>query len=42
LGRTGFMKGDQILEHILEKSGLSESKQVELGDQQEGYYYSRQ
>ena len=42
LGRTGFMKGDQILEHILEKSGLSESKQVELSEQQEGYYYSRQ
>jgi hypothetical protein len=42
LGRTGFVKGDQILEQILGKSGLSESKQVELGDQQEGYYYSRQ
>ena len=41
LGRTGFVKGDQILEHVLEKSGLSESKQIELGDQQEGYYYSR-
>jgi hypothetical protein len=40
LGRTGFVKGDQILEHVLEKSGLSESKQIELGDQQEGYYYS--
>lgn len=42
LGRTGFIEGEQILEHILDKSGLSESKQIELGDQQEGYYYSRQ
>jgi hypothetical protein len=42
LGRTGFKNGDWILKHILDKSGLSESKQVELGDQQEGYYYSRQ
>lgn len=42
LGRTGFKSGDQILARILEKSGLTESKLVELGDQQEGYYYSRQ
>jgi hypothetical protein len=42
LGRTGFMEGDQILKRILEKSGLNESQQVELNDQQEGYYYSRQ
>jgi hypothetical protein len=42
LGRTGFKDGTRILEHILEKSGLSESQQVDLGDQKEGYYYSRQ
>ena len=42
LGRTGFLDGDLILAQILAKSGLSESKQVDLGDQQEGYYYSRQ
>jgi uncharacterized membrane protein len=42
LGRTGFKDGDRILKHILDKSGLSESQQVDLGDQQEGYYYSRQ
>jgi len=42
LGRTGFKDGDRILEHILLKSGLSESDQVDLGDQQEGYYYSKQ
>jgi hypothetical protein len=41
LGRTGFQNGDKILEVILEKSGLSGSKQIDLGDQQEGYYYSR-
>lgn len=42
LGRTGFKDGDQILARILEKSGLPESKLVELGGEQEGYYYSRQ
>jgi uncharacterized membrane protein len=42
LGRTGFKDGDRILKHILDESGLSESQQVDLGDQQEGYYYSRQ
>jgi hypothetical protein len=42
LGRTGFIDGDLILAQILDKSGISESKQVDLGDQQEGYYYSRQ
>ena len=42
LGRTGFIDGDWILAQILDKSGLSESKQVDLGDQQGGYYYSRQ
>ena len=41
LGRTGFQEGVRILEIILEKSGLSGSKQVDLGDQQEGYYYSK-
>ena len=42
LGRTGFIDGDLILAQILDKSGISESKQVDLGNQQEGYYYSRQ
>ena len=42
LGRTGFQDGDWILKQILDESGLIESKQVDLGDQQEGYYYSRQ
>jgi hypothetical protein len=42
LGSTGFMDGDLILKLILERSGLIESKQVDMGDQQEGYYYSRQ
>ena len=42
LGRTGFKDGDRFLKHILDESGLSESQQVDLGDQQEGYYYSRQ
>jgi hypothetical protein len=42
LGRTGFKEGDLILEHILERSGLIDGKQVDLGDQQQGYYYSRQ
>ena len=42
LGRTGFMDGSRILKQILEHTGLSEVKQVELGDKQEGYYYSRQ
>ncbi|MFL7893782.1 MAG: hypothetical protein ACK2UM_18220 [Anaerolineales bacterium] len=42
LGRTGFKDGDLILENILEQSGLIESKQVDLGGQQRGKYYSRQ
>jgi hypothetical protein len=41
LGRTGFQDGDKILRNILENSGFSGSKQMDLGDQQEGYYYSR-
>ena len=42
LGRTGFKDGDRILDQILDESGLREFEQVDLGDQQEGYYYSRQ
>ena len=42
LGRTGFQDGDWILKQILDETGLIESKQVDLGDHQEGYYYSRQ
>lgn len=41
LGRTGFVDGDRILEHILEESGLSENPQLQLGDLEGGYYYSR-
>lgn len=42
LGRTGFVEGEQVLKQILEKAGLSETKQVDIGNQQEGYYYSRE
>jgi len=42
LGRTGFVDGDRILEQILDRAALSEVKQVEVGGQQEGYYYSRE
>jgi hypothetical protein len=42
LGRTGFVDGDRVLEQILDRAALSEVKQVELGGQQEGYYYSRE
>ena len=41
LGRTGFVDGDFILQNILEKARLSAVKQIVVGDQQEGYYYSR-
>jgi hypothetical protein len=41
LGRTGFVDGERVLEQILERAMLGEIKQVELGNQQEGYYYSR-
>jgi len=42
LGRTGFVDGDRVLEQILDRTALSEVKQVEVGGQQEGYYYSRE
>lgn len=42
LGRTGFVDGERILEQILNRGELRESKQIELGNQQEGYYYSRE
>jgi hypothetical protein len=42
LGRTGFVDGDRVLEQILNRTALSEVKQVEVGGQQESYYYSRE
>jgi hypothetical protein len=42
LGRTGFVNGDQVLEKILARTALIEVKKVEMGDQQEAYYYSRE
>lgn len=42
LGRTGFVDGDRVLEQILDRAALSEVKQVGVGGQQEGYYYSRE
>lgn len=42
LGRTGFVDGDRVLEQILDRAALREVKQVEVGGQQEGYYYSRE
>ena len=42
LGRTGFEDGERILEQILNRGRLRESEQKELGNQQEGYYYSRE
>ena len=42
LGRTGFVDGEQILADILDKAKLGEIEQVDIGDQQEGYYYSRE
>jgi hypothetical protein len=41
LGRTGFVNGDQVLEKILSRTALIEVKKVEVGGQQEAYYYSR-
>jgi hypothetical protein len=41
LGRTGFVEGDYILQIILDKAELSAVKQIDVGGQQEGYYYSR-
>ena len=42
LGRTGFVSGDQVLEKILARTALIEVKKVEVGGQQEAYYYSRE
>jgi hypothetical protein len=42
LGRTGFVDGEQILKEILNEALLSEVRQVEVGGQLEGYYYSRE
>jgi hypothetical protein len=42
LGRTGFADGEQVLAQILDKAELRETKQIEVGNQQEGYYYSRE
>ncbi|MGW8143595.1 MAG: hypothetical protein ACWGN2_04325 [Anaerolineales bacterium] len=42
LGRTGFIEGEQVLEKILEEAALRETKQVNIGNHQEGYYYSRE
>jgi hypothetical protein len=41
LGRTGFVEGDFILQDTLDKANLSAVKQIDVGGQQEGYYYSR-
>jgi hypothetical protein len=42
LGRTGFADGERALTQILDKAELRKTKQIELGNQQEGYYYSRE
>lgn len=42
VGRTGFVEGEQILNQILDQATLSEARQVEVGGQLEGYYYSRE
>ena len=42
LGRTGFVEGEHVLEQILERAELREIKQIDIGNQQEGYYYSRE
>jgi len=42
LGRTGFIDGERVLELVIDRAKLKEIKQIELGDQQEGYYYSRE
>ena len=42
LGRTGFVEGERVLKQILERAELSETKQIDIGNQQEGYYYSRE
>ncbi len=42
VGRTGFVGGERVLEQILDRAVLSDVKQVEVGGEQEGYYYSRE
>jgi len=42
LGRTGFAEGERALAQILDKAEFRETKQIEVGNQQEGYYYSRE
>ena len=42
LGRTGFVDGELILKQILSEASLSEVRQVEVGGQLEGDYYSRE
>jgi hypothetical protein len=42
VGRTGFADGERALTQILDKAELRKTKQIELGNQQEGYYYSRE
>ena len=42
LGRTGFVEGERVLKQILERAELSETKQLDFGNQQGGYYYSRE
>jgi hypothetical protein len=41
LGRTGFVDGEYIMQTVLDKADLSDVKRIDVGDQQEGYYYSR-
>jgi hypothetical protein len=42
LSRTGFADGERILEQIINRAELRETKQIEVGSQQEGYYYTRE
>jgi hypothetical protein len=42
LGRTGFADGERVLKRILDQAELRETKQIGVGNQQEGYYYSRE
>ncbi len=42
LSRTGFVDGERVLEQIINQAELRETKQIEAGSQQEGYYYSRE
>ena len=42
LGRTGFVDGERVLEQAIERAELRDIKQIVVGNQQEGYYYSRE